>query len=148
MKIIIYLLIALVAGAILPVQAGLNAKMGKVVSDPVFAALISFVIGTMGVLFYCLVARVDFSQISEASTVNWSLWTPGFIGAFYVVTVIILVPKIGAALTFGLLVLGQMSASLVLDHYGLVGMPLHQINWQRIVGALFIISGVLLIRNF
>ena len=70
------------------------------------------------------------------------------LGAFYVTSVIILVPKIGVALTFGLVVAGQLGLSLMLDHYGLLGLPVHAINWQRLVGVLLIIVGVVLIRKF
>ena len=76
------------------------------------------------------------------------MWTAGILGAFYVAAVIILVPKIGAALTFGLVVAGQPGLSLIVDHYGLLGIPVHMINWQRLVGIAGIICGVLLIRNF
>ena len=143
-----FVLLAAVSGAVLPVQAGLNAKMGRAVGDPVYAALISFIIGSVGLFLYALLAKVDLTQINQAGSVNWSVWTAGLLGAFYVAAVIILVPKIGAALTFGLVVTGQLGLSLLLDHYGLLGMPVHAINWQRIGGVLLIIGGVLLIRSY
>ena len=149
MKTIQFLIfLAITAGAVLPIQAALNTKMGKAVGDPVYAALISFVIGSVGLLLYALATKVDLSQLSNAGAVNWSVWTAGLLGAFYVAAVIILVPKLGTALTFGLVVGGQLGLSLLLDHYGLLGVPVHAINWQRIVGIALIIGGVLLIRNF
>ncbi len=144
----VFLFIAIISGAVLPIQAGLNAKMGRAVGDPVYAALISFVVGSLGLLLYSLLAKVDLSQVSQAGTVHWSVWMAGLLGAFYVASVIILVPKIGVALTFGLIVTGQLGLSLILDHYGLLGLPVHAINWQRIAGILCIIGGVLLIRNY
>ena len=147
-SIALLVLLAAVSGAVLPLQAGLNAKMGRAVGDPVYAALISFVIGSIGLLMYAILAKVDLTQISQSNTVHWSVWSAGLLGAFYVAAVIILVPKIGAALTFGLVVTGQLGLSLLLDHYGLLGLPEHAINWQRVMGILFIIGGVLLIRNY
>jgi transporter family-2 protein len=143
-----FLLLAALAGAMLPIQAGLNAKMGKAVGDPVSASFISFVVGALALLAYALVAKINLTQIGQAGSAHWSLWTAGLLGAFYVTAVIILVPKIGAALTFGLVVTGQLSLSLLLDHYGLLGLPVHAINWQRIAGVLAIIGGVVLIRNY
>ena len=149
MKAIYFLiLLAIASGAVLPIQAALNAKMGKAVGDPVYAALISFVVGSIGLLLYCLATRVELSQISQASTVDWTVWTAGLLGAFYVAAVIILVPRIGAALTFGLVVTGQLTFSVLIDHYGFLGIPAHAFNWQRLLGILCIIGGVLLIRNF
>lgn len=139
---------AVIAGTVLPIQAALNGKMGKAVGDPVYAAFISFVIGSVGLFAYIMFARTDLSGITYARQVNWSVWIAGLLGAFYVASVIILAPKLGVALTFGLVVAGQLGISLAMDHFGLLGIPIHTINWQRIVGILLIVSGVLLIRNF
>ncbi|MEZ4963512.1 MAG: DMT family transporter [Saprospiraceae bacterium] len=143
-----FLLMAVVAGSVLPVQAGLNAKMGRAVGDPVYAALISFVIGSIGLFIYTLITKVELGQINQAGSVHWSVWSAGFMGAFYVAAVIVLVPKIGAALTFGLVITGQLGLSLLLDHFGLLGLSVHAINWQRIIGMALIVGGVLLIRNY
>lgn len=143
-----FLLIAVLAGSMLPVQAGLNAKMGKAVGDPVYAALISFVTGALALFVYGLIVKMDFSQITQAGNTHWSVWLAGLLGAFYVSAVVILVPKIGAALTFGLVVSGQLGLSLLLDHFGLLGLSVHAINWQRLAGVLLIVGGVVLIRNY
>ncbi|NRA49484.1 MAG: DMT family transporter [Phaeodactylibacter sp.] len=142
------MILAVLSGAVLPIQAALNAKVGKAVGDPVYAALISFVIGSVGLFIYSLATKVDLAQINQATSLHWSVWTAGLLGAFYVAAVIILVPKIGAALTFGLVVAGQLSLSLIMDHYGLMGLSVHAINWQRLVGILCIVGGVLLIRSY
>lgn len=144
----IYIMVAVIAGALLPVQAGLNAKMGKVVNDPIYAALISFIVGSLGLLVYGLLVKMEFSQISNTGSLHWTVWGAGLLGAFYVSAIIILVPKIGTALTFGLIVTGQLGISLALDHFGWLGLPVHAINWQRIIGIVCIVAGVLLIRNF
>lgn len=143
-----YVLLAFISGSVLPIQAGLNAKLGKAVGDPVYAAFISFVVGSVGLWLYLLIQKIPFTGIAQAGTVHWSVWTAGLLGGFYVAAVIILVPKIGAALTFGLVVTGQLGLSLLLDHYGLLGLAVHPINWARIMGITLIISGIVLIRNF
>lgn len=139
---------AIAAGAVLPIQAALNGKMGKAVGDPVYAALISFVIGSIGLLAYVIATKTDLSTFPEARNVHWSVWLAGLLGAFYVACVIILAPKLGVALTFGLVVAGQLGVSLCLDHFGLMGIPVHSINWQRVLGIVLIIGGVILIRKF
>ena len=144
----VYILFAILAGAVLPLQAGLNVQLGKSVHQPIFAAFASFLIGTVGLLIYLFVLKFDFSTISEAKTVSPMVWIAGILGAFYVAAVIILAPKLGTALTFSLIVAGQMVISLVFDHYGLLGLPVKQINWQRLLGVAFLIIGVLLIRRF
>lgn len=143
-----YILLAIVAGAVLPLQAGLNVQLGKSVNQPIFAAFASFLIGSLGLLAYLLMLKFDFSTVSQTRTVSPWVWIAGILGAFYVAAVIILAPRLGTALTFSLVVTGQMIISLILDHFGLLGLPVKHINWQRLVGVAFLITGVLLIRKF
>lgn len=143
-----FILLAIAAGAVLPLQAALNGKMGNAVGDPVYAAFISFVVGSIGLFAYIMADSTDLSSISKVGALHWSVWTAGILGAFYVACVIILAPKLGVALTFGLVVAGQLGISLILDNYGLLGIPVHAINWQRILGALLVTLGVVLIRRF
>ncbi len=143
-----FILLAIVAGAVLPIQAGLNVQLGKSLHQPIFAAFASFLIGTLGLLIYLFILKFDFSTIAQTKTVSPVVWIAGILGAFYVAAVIILAPKLGTALTFVLVVAGQMAVSLVLDHYGLLGLPIRQINWQRLLGVAFLVAGVLLIRRF
>lgn len=145
---LLYIILAIVAGAVLPLQAGLNVQLGKSVHQPIFAAFASFLIGTIGLLIYLYFLKFDFSLISETKSVSPVVWIAGILGAFYVAAVIILAPRLGVALTFVLVVAGQMGVSLVVDHYGLLGLPVKQINWQRLLGVLFLVIGVLLIRKF
>lgn len=143
-----FILLAIIAGAVLPLQAGLNVQLGKSVHQPIFAAFASFLIGTLGLLIYLFVLKFDFSSIVQTKTVSPVVWIAGILGAFYVAAVIILAPRLGTALTFVLIVAGQMTISLVLDHYGLLGLPVKHINWQRLLGVAFLVAGVLLIRRF
>lgn len=143
-----FIIMAILAGAVLPVQAGLNVQLGKSVNQPIFAAFASFLIGTIGLLIYLFILKFDFSTITQTKTVSPVVWIAGILGAFYVAAVIILAPRLGTALTFVLVVAGQMTVSLVLDHYGLFGLPVKQINWQRLLGVALLVAGVLLIRRF
>ena len=143
-----FIILAIIAGAVLPVQAGLNVQLGKSVHQPIFAAFASFLIGTLGLLLYLYMLKFDFSTIAQTKSVSPVVWIAGLLGAFYVAAVIILAPRLGVALTFVLVVAGQMAVSLILDHYGLLGLPVKQINWQRLLGVAFLVAGVLLIRRF
>jgi transporter family-2 protein len=140
--------VVMLAGAVLPIQAGFNIQIGKAVQQPIFAAFASFLIGTVALLIYLLLLKFNFSTISATKSVSPIAWTAGILGAFYVASIIIIAPKLGPALTFSLVVAGQMVISLILDHYGLLGFPIKTINWQRVLGVVFLVAGVLLIRKF
>lgn len=148
MQHLLLIAVAIFAGAILPVQAGLNARMGHIVGQPAVSALISFVVGIVGLLVYMLLSRVPFSAFAAAAHAPTMLWTAGLLGAFYVTAMVLLVPKLGMALSFGLVVAGQMLCSLVMDHYGWLGSPVQPISPLRIVGVVCIVLGVVLVRKF
>lgn len=143
-----YVFIAIFSGILLPLQAGLNAELSNTVKQPVFGAFVSFLIGTIALFIYLFIIKFDFSTISNIKDASPAVWIAGIIGAFYVTAVIILAPKIGTALTFSLLVFGQMVGAIVIDHLGLLGMAVHTINWQRLLGIAMIVGGVILIRRF
>lgn len=145
---LILLFVALAAGTVAPLQAGLNGKMGRAIGDPFYAALISFSVGTFSLFCYGLVTRVEFADIRHAANIHWTVWCAGLLGAFYVTSIIILTPKLGSTLTFGLVVAGQLLMSVLLDHFGLLGIPVQSFNWQRLVGIVLITAGVILIRKF
>ena len=140
--------LAFAAGMLGPLQAGMNAKIGKTLGDPFYAALISFAVGTVGLLTVALVGRVEFSAIRTAGSVHWSLWLAGLLGAFYVTASIVLTPRLGAALTFSLVVAGQLVMAVMIDHFGMLGVPVQPVNLPRLAGIVLITAGAMLIRRF
>ncbi|HKK90259.1 MAG TPA: DMT family transporter [Desulfobacteraceae bacterium] len=142
------LLVALFAGMLAPIQAGLNGKMGRAIGDPFYAALISFVVGSLVLFCYTVATRVHFGAIRHAADVHWTVWLAGSLGAFYVTSVIVLAPRLGATLTFSLVVAGQLIMAVFLDHFGLLGVPVQHFTWQRAAGIVLITAGVVLIRKF
>jgi transporter family-2 protein len=142
------LVLALLSGAALAVQAAINAQLRVVLGTPVLAALASFVVGTVVLAAFALVTRGGRPDAPAVAGAPWWVWAGGVIGAVYVTLTVILVPRLGPALLFGTIVAGQMLAALVLDHYGLLGVPTHPVNAGRLAGALLLIAGVVLIRRF
>jgi transporter family-2 protein len=144
----VYLLIALAAGAMMPTQAGTNNKMAAVVDSPILAALISFAVGTVALLVYALLSGETLSSLAAAKNAPPIAWIGGFLGAFFVASAVILVPRLGVAMTFSILIAGQMIVTLIIDHFGLLGVPVKEVSLPRIGGILLITAGVVLIRRF
>jgi transporter family-2 protein len=142
------LLVAVLSGAALAVQVGLNAQLRVVLGAPVLAALASFLIGTATLALYAIAVRAPRPVAAVVASAPWWVWTGGILGAAYVLLAVVLVPRLGSALLFGSIVTGQMLAALALDHYGLLGAPTHPVNGGRVAGALLLIAGVFLIRRF
>ncbi|MEM6395101.1 MAG: DMT family transporter [Bacteroidota bacterium] len=140
------ILLALVAGVVLPIQAAVNSKLGESAQSAELGALISFVVGITGLFIYCLIIRVDFSAWKNTLSLPLYYWIGGLLGAFYVVSLIVLAPKLGVGLTLGLSVAGQMIFGLVMDHNGWLGLEQRSVGWQQLLGAALIIAGVLLLQ--
>lgn len=144
----LFILMAIIAGISVPTQAGINAQLGLWTRSPVLASTISFAVGTLTLVLYSFFARIPLPTLAAAGNHPWWVWFGGMLGAFFVTATIILVPKLGATAMVTLILAGQMVASLLLDHFGLLGYPLHPINLGRIAGVLLVCAGVWLIRYF
>lgn len=143
----IWIILALFAGMFLPLQGGINARLGKAVASPVHASFISFLVGAAALFIYTLVAKQQV-QLGNIKTAPLYVWTGGLMGAFYVTIIVLAFPKIGPALTFGLVVTGQMVMSLVLGHFNILVEHPTPINTWKLLGVLLVIGGVIIIRKF
>ena len=143
-----FIFLAFLCGVVFPIQAGLNGKMTKMVESPILAAFLSFLTGLITLGIYAIMARIPFKQLTYAQNAPWYVWLAGVLGAFYVSTVVILIPRLGVAFTFGLIVAGQMAISMILDHFGLFDLPVKPISIGKIIGAILLIIAVVLIRKF
>ncbi|HUR98999.1 MAG TPA: DMT family transporter [Pyrinomonadaceae bacterium] len=143
-----YLLLALAAGAMMPTQAATNNKMAVVVGSPILSAFISFFIGTVALFAYVMISGIPLSSIASATQAPAVAWIGGLLGAFFVTATVTLVPRLGVAMTFSLVIAGQMIVTLLIDHFGLLGVPVKEVSLARIAGIVLIASGVVLIRKF
>lgn len=75
-------------------------------------------------------------------------WTGGVLGGVYLTITVLVAVRLGAAALVGLLVGGQSAAALILDHFGLLGFPIHTLNVARVVRAALLVADVVLIRRF
>lgn len=143
-----FIVLALIAGMMMPTQASINNKLAGEINGPILAAFVSFVVGTIALFVYIVATGVSLNNLTSLKNASFISWIGGLLGAFFVAVSIILVPKLGVALTFSLIVAGQMIITLVLDHYGFLGVPVKEVNIQRLLGIVLIIGGVILIRKF
>ena len=147
MQILIMFLVFL-AGMLAPTQAGINSTLSRHLGSNFAAALVSFSVGTLSLAAYILVFRLQMPLVRALSQGPWWMWLGGLCGAFLVTVTILAAPRLGATTMIGFLLAGQMIASLVLDHFGLLGYAQHAINLWRVLGVVLLASGVMLIKTF
>lgn len=140
--------LALLAGALLPVQAAMNARLAQSLQSVPLAALHSYLLGSLtliGLLLSGLLPAPDWRAIGTAP--RWTLLA-GVLGAWYVSSSTLVIPRLGATLTLGLVVAGQAVAGLVMDHHGWLGVRRQRLGargWAAM--ALFLAAMVLLTQS-
>jgi transporter family-2 protein len=143
-----FIVLALIAGVLVPLQGAVNNKLAGVLESPILASLVSFVVGTLSLLVFVIVSGTGFSGLASAKNASAIAWTGGLLGAFFVTASVIAIPKLGVALTFSLIVASQMLVTIIIDHYGLLDVPVKEASLPRIAGILLIIAGVVMIRKY
>ena len=140
------LLLALVAGVLIAVQAPTNAILAKASGSPVVAAFISFFVGTiaLGALVAVTSGRVFAPELRE---VPWYAWVGGLYGAVFVAVAAFAAPRIGVGVLLTAAIGGQLLAALILDHYGFFGLPRQPVNLTRIAGVTLVLAGAVLVRR-
>lgn len=142
------IILALLAGVAAPLQTSANNRLTDLAGSPVLASLVSFGVGTLSLFIYALLAGVPLASVTNLREAPAFAWTGGILGAFFVVSTVILLPRLGVAMTFALVVAGQMAVSLLIDHFGLFGTPVKEVSLARFAGIVLITAGVVLIRRF
>jgi transporter family-2 protein len=139
---LIYLALALVTGALIPIQAATNAAFSKSIGNPMITGFMVFIVGLAGMVLFILLARISFPKPQLLTSVPWYGYFGGIIVATYVVMITILVPKIGVGASIGLIVTGQILCAVTIDHFGLFNVNVQPISTSRIAGMLLMIAGI------
>lgn len=135
-----------VAGSFLPLQAGINGQLARQVSSVMSAALISFLVGTVA-LFIVAAAQRELPSFNALKGLTWWHWSGGLLGAVFIATAAVAGPRIGALLFMVLVLAGQLSMALALDHFGWAGYREAPISVGKLAGLGLIIAGVWMIRR-
>ncbi len=147
-----WILLALLAGAVLPVQGAINGLLRSDIGAPFVVGTISFTVATlsMAVVLLLTIALTDAPkpQLAGLAKMPWWGWLGAVCGATYVTTVFTAIPVIGTAAAVGLTVAGQQIASLFVDRYGWFRLPKRQISALRFGGVVLLLAGVAVIQVF
>ena len=136
--------LAILVGAMLPLQALVNARLGSQVGGPIVAAFVSFLVGTIALGAYLALARQRIGFADAMHMPAW-VWLGGLLGAFYVAVVTLLIPRLGPATMMCLVIFGQVTAALLLDKFGVLQSTPRTVDAVRIIGAALVLAGVVLV---
>ncbi|MEW6644704.1 MAG: DMT family transporter [Pseudomonadota bacterium] len=144
--------LALVAGAVLPVQGAINGLLRHDLGAPFVVGAISFAVATISMLLVLaatlLLTDAPRPRFAGLAAMPWWGWIGAACGATYVTTVFTAIPVIGTAAAVGLTVAGQQIASLFVDRFGWFRLPRRALSPLRYAGVTLLLGGVVLIRAF
>lgn len=143
----LFVILALLAGATMPLQAGVNLRLKQALADPGWASLVSFAVGTAALAVYCFATKPMPTMAMASSAPMWS-WLGGLFGAFFVTVIIVLAQTLGATTSMAWLLAGQFITAMVLDHYGLISFEVHEASLPRIIGVILVVIGAVLVNKY
>jgi transporter family-2 protein len=127
-------------------QQAVNADLRASINSAAWAGFVSYLGGTVCMVVLAVLLKESPPSAGLMVKAPWLAWTGGLFGAIYIAISIALVPRIGAAAFVALLIAGQMLTSVAFDHFGLFGLPPHPANASRLLGAILLIGGAVLVR--
>ena len=139
-------LFALGAGALISLQAPINAEAAARLGNPIAASTLSFCVGTVALIAITLLLRQDVNFSALKTMPLYVLLSGGLLGAMYVTANLMLAPRIGVAALIALGIAGQLVAALLLDRYGLFDLVARELSIGRIGGTLMVIAGAVMVR--
>jgi len=132
------------AGGLIALQAPINSTLGRSVGT-FQGAFVSFVVGTIALAIVASLSRGGMAQLGEIRGLSWYYLIGGLLGAVYVSTVLVTVRHLGAGGVTAATIAGQLTLSVIVDHFGWLGVDRQAISPARVAGILLLVAGVALV---
>lgn len=137
-------LVSLVAGAANPFQSATNGQLNKQLGQPLWAGIATYVTGLAGMLLIQFFVRQP-APVAEVAGVSWWAWLGGMISILSTMAGLTMVQKLGSGIFTSLSLTASLVVSVLLDHFGLLGLKQHPASLGRIVGCGLLVAGVWLV---
>ena len=147
MQTMLLYLAALGAGIAVAVQQVLNGSLRASLNSPAWAGFVSYLGGLLTMIVVLLAMREQMPSWKLVTATPWWAWSGGVLGGVFILLVILLLPSLGATTLLALVVAGQLSAAVIMDHFGAFGLSQHSVSISRLLGVALVIAGVALIKD-
>lgn len=142
----VQIILAFAVGITTACQPAINARFASHTPSRIYGGIVNFAIGMLAILAVAALFRTPLPTAEKISAAPWWAWTGGILGAFFVTMSVILLPKMGAAIFFSLVIAGQLFGSAFIDHFGLLDVAVRQFTWGRGLGLTLMLAGMACIR--
>lgn len=137
-----YALWSAAAGALIPVMAVLNGRLGRAFGAPSFAVVILFAVGLAAALAAHQTLSGRWGGLEPGATLSPIDFAGGLIVAFYVISVTLLAPRFGIGNAILCIMVAQIGVSAAIDHYGLFGAAVRPVDLVRVGGIVVMVIGL------
>jgi len=138
-----YYLLAIAAGLGITLQTTLNGQLAKGVGgDSVAAALFSFTAGAVCLGVFSMMRGGIVASLAAIPNQPWWSLLGGVLGAGALLSYVMLAPKIGLSALLGLAIAGQITSSLAIDHFGLMGAVERPVSLVKLGGSMVMLIGL------
>ncbi len=141
-------LLALAAGAANPFQSGINAQLNRQLGSPVWAGVIVYASGLLGLLLVQIILREPFPTAARFAQVNGWAWLGGLVSILSTIAGLTLAQKLGAGIFTGLSITAAIIVSVLLDQFGWIGFRQHAASPARLAGCGLMVVGLWLVARF
>lgn len=143
-----FIILALISGACISIQAVFNARLGVMLGHPLYASGVALFVGLGFAMLASLVLVRHFPNWESVHAVPWYLWLAGgMLSALAITLFFYLIPIIGIAPTITAGLSGQLIMAVIAGHFGLFGLPVKPIDYIKLVGILALFLGIFLINR-
>lgn len=132
------------AGLLVGMQPPVNARLGRSIGS-VQAATFSFVVGTVALALLATIFYGGLGSFSNIGKVPWWALVGGLLGAVYVTVAILTVRTLGVSGLTAIVITGQLTAAVLIDRFGLLGIAKQPIDAGRVLGLILLVAGVVLV---
>lgn len=140
-------IIALSSGAAISIQAAMNAQLGSLLKNPLLAACVAFSSSLFFTLLAMMVYTKEYPSIDIVRSVPIYLWFGGILSAFGISMFYYLIPKMGIGPMMSFALTGQLIVAVIAGHFGWFNLPIQPLTLGKLVGAIALIIGVVLINS-
>ncbi len=136
------ILVTVVIGIIGGLAVGTQAQVVGAMSQKVGGAAGSLIVHVSGAVAsgLLLLARGG-EQIQNWRSLSWTMLGSGVFGVILYVTLNYTLPRLGATAALALIIIGQLTMGIVIDHFGLFGAAVRPIDLSRIGAMVLLVAG-------
>lgn len=142
-----FALLALFAGALIALQAGMNSWLGVLLKNALLATVVAFLVSVLVSGTVLISTTKHWPALNDIRAVPWYLWLGGVLSATGVGLFYLLIPKLGVGTMMSFALTGQLILAVVISHFGWFDLPQAPINHKKLLGLMAMVVGLVLVNR-